>query len=294
MPDTENTQQHNQNESEITPTPPTIVDVPNSDNEQVEEQIQQTSSDQPNTNQSDKKKAIWIWFKEPHPWISTIANIIMAIGAIAAVFISKWSLDASNKAVTLTQESIADGDYKDSQLIAATQKSANAAVKSTEIASGLLNEFKSEFQRDNEPYLQIKIVQAIISEGQPIIIRFHIPNLGKSPAKLISSNMAIMVSKDGSIDTTIKEDGGTMIYNSYINNESVERLFKTSGNIPAEFIKSICDEKGAIIFKGEMTYQNLTTMKKRRYKFVARIDYSKRNPEQSVYTMLKSDNYDIE
>ena len=110
------------------------------------------------------------WWQRNHPIISTLANVIMAFGTLAAVKIASQSLK-------LTQQSFLDNNKKDSVLISLATRSfdssnnnfrqsnnelknmADASTNSANYSGGMLSEYKREFEIENQPILQIKFIK---------------------------------------------------------------------------------------------------------------------------------------
>lgn len=177
MQDTENASEHSDNAQEVPPPEGAPLVSPNNvDDEQIDSGIQQNSADRQTQTQppiiggGDDKKSL----AKEYPLITAISNVIMALGAIIAVFISAQSLNISNESLRLTRESIQGGNKRDSILIATTQKSANAADSS-------FRETQNQFAIGNEPYLQYIICFADLSSKKKLISIPAIVNYGKYP-----------------------------------------------------------------------------------------------------------------
>ena len=173
---------------------------------------------------------------------------------------------------------------------------ADASSNSATYADSSFRETKKQFQIGNEPYLQLKIIKVEFNDDKPISIRYIIPNLGKVPAKFLTGILTIALCKDGNMDSmTIYGNNprpDIMQFNTYVSNDGIERLFRAKINTPSEYYMSIKEGIGSAIFKGEIEYINLTTLKKRVYRFGALLNLSKNATEESTFNMIYSDNFD--
>lgn len=171
-------------------------------NDKIEDSAsKQESTQPPKDNKTDKRVSLYKRLKagwhDNHQSISVVSNIIMALGAIAAVFISYKSLDTSNESLRLTRESIAGSGAKDSAIIAiakstseATRLNAEATRENVDINKTYTQLFKNATEIGNRSYIVADLDGIKLEEfgaGKKIKISALLKNVGKTPAQNIKA-----------------------------------------------------------------------------------------------------------
>lgn len=178
----------------------------------------------------------------------------------------------------------------------ANKKNFDRIDKSLDIQDSSLRETRREFEVNNAPYLQIKVVDVSKTEkGKPINISIETENLGAYPAKIESSSIyeatkTISVPIDEA-ERDFKKDARAILPDgSYVAKGTPmthEYLGLVSPLSDTQY-EMLMAEKWSIFIEGTVNYKNLANGQRKVYKYIIKI-----NARGKGYQYILNDNYDV-
>jgi len=138
-------------------------DVPNSNMNPLNEQ---PPSDE-TQNQSNKTETILVEIQKQKWSVAETINAIIALGTIAAVIISAYSLKLSNDSLNLTKASIDSANKSSQQSFELSKRSADAATRATEISDSNYNLSKEALYKNdstNKQFYEVTYQTALASQ----------------------------------------------------------------------------------------------------------------------------------
>lgn len=193
---------------------------------------------------------------------STRANEISQASVKSTDSIGKANLKLAQDMFADQIESSIIKDSKDSITLSFTRSSLNAQIKS-------LNEAYIQFQKDNEPYIQVRFLKNIIlTGGKPISFDYSIYNYGKYPAQAISGNdqMEYVERKDSIkfMKDPFKHLGKLNNVSMYITMQNpILAGFMLGGELPNEYYNRYKSGELLLYYISKLYYRNLINNKKR-------------------------------
>lgn len=274
MPNQENAYNQNEDREGVAHDEPPLHNVThNVHHEQVHPSVKHGTSD--NLPESNLGKNI-----KEYNLVSTIANVIMALGTTVAVVIAFYSLKSSNEALELTRNSLKSGDVKDKAMIEYSRQMAQANID-------LVKEVRDEFKIGNEPFLQMEINFTYVNES--LYIGSKLVNYGKMP--VYTDTIWITTICASHHVPTIREFVDAAKDNSKFANHQFIGL-----NQPITFPDIIVSNDKLNLMAqyptyvgGYVVYTNLITKKRRKYVVTLCIP-----PKFKVYHHIRNENYDLD
>lgn len=232
-------------------------------------------------------------------WVSIGVNMLLGAFTIALFFQTRTATQAAVDSATSAQTAVNQQRFNDS--IARRNDSLQSIVDSinrierfeydsivlTEQKRSInaqiqqLHETQKEFKIQNESHLQIADFKIdTLKNGQPFFISYKVQNLGKNPAKILSTMQAVTLTYNPPSLAQLEKvtpDSSTIMVNTYITSEQPLPYPKqdVAPNVlmDKETIDDILNKKIFIYLEGIIHYQNTVTEQKRVYRFVIRVRF---------------------